>query len=97
MSETTLEYARGSQSAEALQRTVDAILQEEEIEGLDGVRIAEAQGADPLTVIIVVALLRKADKMTDHAAKQVWDEIIWPKIKRRLADDALGEREPEHE
>ena len=90
MLETPLRFARGSASAAEVERSVAAILAEDQIDAIASVRVTETQGADPVTITVIVTILTQVGV---HAAERAWDEIVWPKLRRRLADDALGERE----
>ena len=39
-------------------------------------------------VIILIAIFAPA---ANHALRNVWDDIIWPRIKSELGADALGD------
>jgi hypothetical protein len=42
--------------------------------------------------VIVVAIFAPA---ANHALRNVWDELIWPRLKSRLGADALGDILPD--
>jgi hypothetical protein len=83
---TELRYQRGSFGAREIQVELDAILVEmtDDPAAPDVITVAEgSQGADPVTTTILITVI-------SHAAAKVFDEIILPKLKDRLADDAVG-------
>jgi hypothetical protein len=94
MERVDLRFKRGSAGIEELKQAIDEVLAEPELASRqdlpDEVQLFEdGQGLDPATVAVVVTLV----KLTGHVAADVWDDVIWPRVRRRLDDDALGERE----
>jgi len=74
-----------------MQRAVEAILAEHAGDPAypASVTFAEgSQGADPTLVAIIVTVV-------GHAATRFFDDVIWPRLREYLADDALGPREPD--
>jgi hypothetical protein len=49
----------------------------------------EAQGVEPVTMIIVAV----AGSFGGEVAKTLWREVIWPRVKRRLGVAAVGPEE----
>jgi hypothetical protein len=39
-------------------------------------------------VVVIIAIFAPA---ANHALRNVWDEVIWPRLKSRLGADAVGE------
>jgi hypothetical protein len=54
----------------------------------------EQEGKGFGDVIMIVAILAPA---ANHALRNVWDDLVWPKIKSRLGADALGHAAPADE
>ena len=102
-----LRFRYGEASAAELQVVVDEVLAEmrdqtsEAAEqarraGLDPDAIAasvsireEQQGLDPLATTILVGI---GVEVGSHVAKQLWDLVIWPRLRRRLGAKAVGEQ-----
>jgi hypothetical protein len=101
-------YQRGDASAAQLQEVVDEVLQqlaESDSEvahaaraaglgpaELSGVRaeIREGeQGAEPVLTTIIVGIAVAAGS---RVAETLWDQVIWPRLRRRLGAKALGAR-----
>lgn len=101
-------YQRGDASAAQLQEVVDEVLRQLsepdseiaaqartaglESADLSGVRVEvrEAeQGAEPILTTIVVGIAVAAGS---RIAETLWDEVIWPRLRRRLGARALGAR-----
>jgi hypothetical protein len=83
---TELHYQRGTANARTLQAEFDAILAEmpDDRDVPAAIRVTEgSQGCDPIATIIIITVI-------SHTATKVFDEVIWPKLKDRLAHDALG-------
>ena len=96
MEEIVLRFARGSADAAKLQETIEQVLADADLAGRadvpDRVEVREeAQGFDPVTVAILVTLV----KLSGRVATDIWEDEIWPRVRRRLDDDALGERRDE--
>jgi hypothetical protein len=101
-------FQRGDAGADDIQAVVDALLDElrdtssEAAEaartaGLDPREMADAkvevregaQGADPfLTPVLVGITVAVGSKI----AESLWEDVLWPRIRRRLGVRALGER-----
>jgi hypothetical protein len=103
-----LRFRRGQVGAGELQSAVDEILAElrdPESEaaaaattaGLDAEELAatqvtvreEGQGIDPITTAILVGV---ATNLASQAATQLWGDVIWPLLKRRLGAQAVGDK-----
>jgi hypothetical protein len=101
-------YQRGDASAAQLQEVVDEVLEQlAEPDGdvcnsvraaglepaeLSGVRaeVREGeQGAEPVLTTIVVGIVVAAGS---KVAETLWNEVIWPRLRRRLGVKALGAR-----
>jgi hypothetical protein len=46
----------------------------------------EGQGLDLVSIAIIVTLI----EFGGHVGTQFWDDVLWPRIKRKLGDDAVG-------
>lgn len=101
-----LRFRYGQASAAEIQVVVDEVLAELSDEtseaaekarkaGLDPPLLASANvtvrerghGVDALTMILVGISIR----VGSHVARQFWDEVIWPRLRRRLGARAVGE------
>lgn len=101
-------YERGDASAEQLQEVADEILGQlaqpdseaaraARTAGLDpaglsaaAVEIREgAQGAEPVLTTIVVSIAVTAGS---KIVESFWDDVLWPRLRRRLGVRALGTR-----
>lgn len=101
-------YERGDASADELQEVVDEILShltQPDSEAADAARTAglepaglsEAvveiregeQGAEPVLTTIVIGIAVGAGT---KVAETLWDEVLWPRLRRRLGVRALGMR-----
>jgi hypothetical protein len=51
---------------------------------------AGSSGADPASVILIISLAPSVNRVL----KDVWADIILPRIKRRWGDDAIGGEQP---
>ena len=51
---------------------------------------AGSSGADPTSVVMIISLAPTANKIL----KDVWTNIILPRIRRRWGDDAIGGEQP---
>ena len=96
-----IEYVGATRTPAELRATIDVILAEgsghvgsESGRALDDwaalktgidVRVGGA-GFDPMTVAVVVAFAPAAN----HVVTSLWDEVILPRLRRKLGDDALG-------
>ena len=45
-------------------------------------------GVDPVTAVLIVSLAPSANLII----KDLWEEVVLPRIKRRRGDDAIGEQ-----
>lgn len=100
-----LRFRSGEASAADIQVVVDEILAELSDEtseaakkarkaGLDPPVLASAsvtvrergQGLEPLTIILVGISIR----VGSHVVRQFWDEVLWPRLRRRLGVKAVG-------
>lgn len=99
-------YQRGDASAAQLQEVIDEVLEQlakpdseaahaaraadlqpAELSGVR-VEVREAeQGAEPVLTTIVVGIAVAAGS---KIAGTLWDEVIWPRLRRRLGARALG-------
>lgn len=101
-------YERGDASAEQLQEVVDEVLEQLAAPDSDaaraarqaglkpsdisaaGVRVREGeQGAEPVLTTIVVGIAVGAGS---KVAETLWEEVLWPRLRRRLGARALGAR-----
>jgi hypothetical protein len=48
----------------------------------------QGHGLDPLTVIVVGITIRAGS----HVAIKLWDDVLWPRLRRRLGGRAVGEK-----
>jgi hypothetical protein len=106
-STTELRFRRGQASAAQIQAVVDEVLAElsdptsEAAEqarevGLDPDTLAEAkvsvndgqQGAEPILTTILIGIVIK---LGADVGKQLWDDVIWYRVRRRLGAKAVGE------
>jgi hypothetical protein len=102
-------FARGDTGADEIQSTVDEILvqlTDPASEAWDAARAAGiepgelgdvqievregAQGAEPVLTTIVVGIAIKAGSTV---AENLWREVIWPRLRRRLGSRVLGDRQ----
>ncbi len=51
---------------------------------------AGSSGADPASVVLIISLAPSANRVL----KDIWADIILPRIKRRWGDDAIGGAQP---
>jgi hypothetical protein len=51
---------------------------------------ADSSGADPLSVILIVAFAPTANKIL----KDLWRTAILPRIRKRWGEDAIGSEKP---
>jgi hypothetical protein len=84
-----LRFARGSASTSELRGAIETALLTPVADGPpDSVTVTEDQAIDPLTATVTITLV----KLAGHIAANIWDDVIWPRVRRELGDDALGER-----
>ena len=63
---------------------VDAVLSELKVEVKE-----EQAGIEPVTMTILIGI---GTNVASHALIKVWEDVIWPRVRDRLDDDALGNR-----
>jgi hypothetical protein len=104
-----LRYQRGDASADEIQEVVDEVLgelavpsseaaQEALAAGFDpgqlaGARVTVregAQGAEPFLTAVLIGIVVS---LGSKAAEAFWDEILWPRIRRRLGAAALQHKQ----
>src|SRR4051812_38922435 len=49
----------------------------------------EGQGVDPVTATILIG---GGTKLTLHVLEKLWDDVLWPRLKKRLGGQAVGNR-----
>jgi N-acetylglucosamine kinase-like BadF-type ATPase len=105
---TVLEFARDQKGATEIQRVVDDVLRElgdpnseaakrakkADLERQQlasaSVKVTESgQGVDPVSITILVTI---AGGVGTHIATKLWDEVVWPHVKRELGGRAVGKR-----
>jgi hypothetical protein len=103
-----LRFRYGEASASELQAVVDEVLTELREDpseaadrarqaGLDPQQLAgsevsvreEQQGLEPASTTILVTIVTAVGT---HIATKLWDEILWPRLRRRLGAKAVGEK-----
>jgi len=101
-----LRFRRGAAGAESIDGVVRDVLTEleepgseaalvAERAGIDPARLAGArvevtegeQGAEPILTTIVVSIAATAGS---KVLESFWNDVVWPRIRRRLGADALG-------
>jgi hypothetical protein len=88
---TELRHVRGNADVETLQTAIAEILDEvaDEPGAPRYITVREiSQGADLVATTIIITLVGRA-------ATKFFDEVIWPRLKDLVADDAIGPRESE--
>lgn len=110
-SEVVLRFQRGARGAKALQQAIDEILIElradpvalerearpsdVSVTDLAGVQIEVAEseaGVEPFSTFL---LIKFVGGMSAAAGGKIFNMLIWPRIKRRLGSDALGDEQAE--
>ena len=105
----TLRFTRGSASGSELQDAARAVVAEladpaseaaaaAQRAGLDPAALRDARvdvaetehGADPFLTPIVIGIV---GSLGSKVVETLWTQVIWPRIRRRLGADALGERQ----
>lgn len=92
MESTTLRFERGSVDVTQLQAAVDVILASlsDGNNVLERITVEEeGSGIDPLTAGFLVGIV---GNVASHYLIRAWEEEIWPRLRDRLGDDALGAR-----
>jgi hypothetical protein len=104
-----LRFQRGDATADQIQDVVDEVLRELADPGSDAAREARAadldpgqlagaqvtvaesgQGLDPFTASILVGIVVS---LASKAAESLWEDVLWPRIRKRLGATALKEGE----
>lgn len=107
---TPLRFERGDASVDDLQAVADEVVAElakEDSEASQAARAAgldpreldqvsvvveqERKGVEPITTTILIAIAIKAGS---HAAGKLWDDVVEPRVKKRLGVGAVGRRKP---
>jgi hypothetical protein len=105
---TQIRFERGQASAKDLQKVVDEVLTELRRPASESVRLAkqsrldpslladaevsvgeEGHAVDPVITPIVVGIVVA---VSGHAANRFWDDVIWPRVKKRLGGLAVGKK-----
>jgi hypothetical protein len=103
-----IRFWRGDASADALQSVADDVLAELtdpasdavkealtagiDLASIDGVAVEfreTAHGLEPFVTSVLVGITVAAGS---KIAESIWQDLIWPRIKRRLGAGALGPR-----
>lgn len=106
-----LHFGRGQASPDEIQAVVDEVLAEcregktEANSHAEAARISpnelrratvtvseDRHGADPTVVAIIVAV---TGGLAKDAVLRLWDNVVWPRLRRRLGGQALGPRQDE--
>ncbi|MBV9312181.1 MAG: hypothetical protein JO100_00285 [Pseudonocardia sp.] len=104
----TFEFTRGSAPASRIEEVAREILDElndpdseasgmAQRAGLNRTELLDAQtavtegehGADPFLTPIIVGIIANVGST---AAEALWEKVLWPRIRRRLGADAIGEQ-----
>lgn len=108
-----LRYQRGDASADEIQGVVDEVLRELSFPGSEAAQEASAAGFDPgqladarITVtegaqgaepFLTAVLIGIVVSLGSKAAEAFWQEIVWPRIKKRLGAAALRDSEDDQD
>jgi len=108
-----LRYERGDASADQIQEVVDEVLRELAVPGSEAAQEAHAAGFDPgqlasaqVTVregaqgvepFLTAVLIGIVVSLGSKAAEALWDEILWPRIRRRLGTAALKDKQSDQD
>jgi hypothetical protein len=101
-------FKRGQASADQLQATIDEVLAELGQSGSDVHLRAESAGLDPQAVspgnvvvtepdqgfapFLIPIAISFAGGVSAHIANTLWDELLWPEVRKRLGMNAVGKR-----
>ena len=101
-------YERGDASADELQEVVDEILGQLATPDSDAAEAARTAGLEPATLSTLTVGVREGEQGAEpvlttivvgiavgagtKVADTLWDEILWPRLRRRLGVRALGNR-----
>lgn len=103
-----LRFRRGQATALEIQEVVDQVLDELREPGSEAdelakeagleprevagatILVSEEPGFDPLTTAIIVGI---TINVGSHIAVKLWDDVIWPRLKRDRGGQAVGERQ----
>lgn len=105
-----MRYQRGDATADDIQAIADALLreladpasqaaQEALAAGIDPQSVSDAaievretaQGAEPFLTAVLIGIVVSAGS---KVAESIWQDILWPRVKRRLGASAVGARQP---
>jgi hypothetical protein len=92
METVKLQYEPGSANAQTLQEEIDEVLAE-----LSQLRVEvkeEQVGIEPVTMTILLGI---GTNVASHVLIKVWEQAIWPRVRDRLDDDALGKRKDDED
>ena len=108
-----LRYQRGDASADEIQGVVDEVLRELTVPGSEAAQEATAAGFDPgqladarITVtegaqgaepFLTAVLIGIVVSLGSKAAEAFWQEIVWPRIKKRLGAAALKDSQDDQD
>jgi hypothetical protein len=103
-----LRYQRGDASADEIQEVVDEVLHELAVPGseaadealaagfdpgrLAGARVTVSEGAQGAEPFLTAVLIGIVVSLGSKAAEAFWDEILWPRIRKRLGAAALRDK-----
>jgi hypothetical protein len=79
LTDPTSEVAESASAAE---------LELPEMRGAQAKVTKEAKGFGPVVILIAISV-----PAATHIVNQLWDDVIWPRIKKKLGADTLGRRE----
>jgi hypothetical protein len=104
----TVSYQSGRASIDDLQTELSEALTELATPGSELAVAAVALGAVPQDLTeaqgtisqqgkgfgAVIVLFTILAPVENHILRNIWDDLIWPRIKARLGADALGQKQP---
>jgi hypothetical protein len=79
----------GNPTSEAADRARRAGLDPGDLTGAEVDVREEQQGLEPVSTTILVSI---ATGVGTHIATKLWDEVIWPRLRRRLGARPLGDQ-----
>jgi hypothetical protein len=77
------------QHSEASKRARAAGLDASELDGAEVSVCEEEQDVDPGTTILITIAINAGS----NVAIKLWNDVIWPRVQKRIGDDALGDEE----
>jgi hypothetical protein len=78
----------GTPTSEAAKQARQANLNPEILSSAKIEIIEEQQGAEPILTTVLVGI---TIQVGSDIAKRLWDEVIWPRLRRRLGARAVGD------